>query len=61
MDGILNEVTNTIHKQELGTAGMETVCGVTFHVAEDHLHATETDTLSTDARKCKQCFHDSGY
>jgi hypothetical protein len=61
MDGILNEVTNTVHKQQLGTPGMETVCGVTFHVAADHLHATRTDSPPTSARKCEQCFHDSGY
>jgi hypothetical protein len=61
MDGILNEVTNTVHKQEPGTPGMETVCGATFHIAADHLRATDTDSLPASARKCSQCFHDSSY
>ena len=35
MYGILNEVTNTVHKQEIGKSALETPCGVTNHLPED--------------------------
>jgi len=40
---------------------METACGATFHIAAEHLRATETDSLSASARKCSQCFQESSY
>lgn len=60
MDGILNEITNTIHKREVGSAHLETVCGATYHVAEDHLCRTGLDSQTNSATKCGRCFEDGG-
>jgi len=62
MDGILNETTNTVHRPEAGTAGQETVCGVTYHVPADNFRPTEFDPDATPAAitKCGRCFDDAG-
>lgn len=60
MDRILNEVTNTVHKQKTGTAALETPCGITYHVPEDQLHQTTTHQLPRTTTKCGRCFDDGG-
>ncbi|WP_247009981.1 hypothetical protein [Halorientalis litorea] len=59
MDGVLNEVTNTVHKHEQGASELQTVCGATFHCSHDELSrltAIETRTTS----KCGRCFEGGG-
>lgn len=60
MDGILNEVTNTVHKQETGQPDLITPCGVTYNLSEDQLRQTTIDQLvtSTETTKCGRCFDD---
>jgi hypothetical protein len=62
MDGILNEATNTVHKQEPGTSALQTPCGITYNVPEDQLRQTAIDQLVTNATtsKCGRCFDDGG-
>lgn len=62
MVGILNEATNTVHKQEIGTAGFQTPCGITYNVSEDQLRQATIDELvtSTVTTKCGRCFDDGG-
>lgn len=62
MDGILNEVTNTVHKQEIGKSALETPCGVTNNLPEDQLRQTTIDQLvsTTTTEKCGRCFEDAG-
>lgn len=60
---ILNEVTNTIHKQGTGRLDLQTVCGATNHVPQDNLRCTtviesEIDRIPTS--KCGRCFDDGG-
>lgn len=65
MEIILNETTNTIHKQGTGTrrANLQTICGATNHVSQDDLRQItsiepELDTIT--ASKCGRCFDDGG-
>lgn len=63
MNIVLNEVTNTIHKQETGKSEWQTVCGATNHLPQDNLKRVtviepELDTLT--ATKCGRCFDDAG-
>lgn len=62
MDGILNEVTNTVHKQEFSTSDLKTPCGITYNVSEDQLRQTTIDQLVTTASttKCGRCFEEGG-
>lgn len=63
MDGVLNEVTSTIHKQEPGRAPLRTVCGATNHVSQDGLKritGTEPGIDTTDVSKCGRCFDEGG-
>ncbi len=62
MDGILNEVTNTVHKQETGGRELHTVCGVTYNIAVDQLEPGGIDQLVTspNTSKCGRCFEDGG-
>lgn len=63
MEIVLNEVTNTIHKQKTGKSEWRTVCGATTHLPQDNLKRVtvvepELDTLN--AIKCGRCFDDGG-
>lgn len=62
MNGVLNEVTNTVHKHEMGHSDFQTVCGATFHVSHDNLRmaAIERTVTATNASKCGRCFDDAG-
>ncbi len=60
MDQILNEGTNTVHKQKTGAAPLETPCGITYNVPEDQLRQITTDQLTTTTTKCGRCFDDGG-
>jgi hypothetical protein len=62
MDGILNEATNTVHRQEPGTSGLKTPCGLTYNVSEDQLRQIATDELvtTTTTTKCGRCFDGGG-
>ncbi|MFB6252124.1 MAG: hypothetical protein ABEI27_10655 [Halobellus sp.] len=61
MDEILNEVTNTIHKQEPGNSALTTPCGVTNNLSEDRLQQTAIEQLDTTTiTKCGRCFDDGG-
>lgn len=58
MDGILNEATNTVHKQERSTSALKTPCGITCNVPEDRLRQIVIDKLATTTTKCGRCFDD---
>lgn len=62
MKGVLNESTNTVHKQEIGVSALETPCGITYNVPEDQLRQTAIDDLvtTTTITKCGRCFDDGG-
>jgi len=63
MDGVLNEVTNTVHKREVGKSRFDTECGVTYHLSEDDLRllgTVEPDLDERSASKCGRCFDDAG-
>lgn len=62
--GVLNETTMTVHKHEMGTAYLQTMCGHTHQVAHEQLRIVgikrATEELGAD--KCGQCFEDGkGY
>jgi len=62
--GVLNEITGTVHKREVGESPLHTVCGITYHVDTDHLRRTSVDRAmeSLNVSKCGRCFEDgSGY
>jgi hypothetical protein len=63
MDGVLNEVTNTVHKHETGKSRFQTECGVTYHLSEDDLRLLGTVQSELDEKctsKCGRCFDDAG-
>lgn len=62
MDCILNEVTDTVHKHDLGESGRQTVCGAIAHVSHGQLQRTslESPGSTTTANKCGRCFEDGG-
>lgn len=62
MDGILNEVTNTVHKQQIGTLRLQTPCGIAYTVSEERLRPAAIDqaVANTDTTKCGRCFEDGG-
>lgn len=62
MDGILNEVTDTIHKYDLGESGGQTICGAMDHVSHDAFRMTSLESagVSRTADKCGRCFEDGG-
>lgn len=35
LNGILNEITNTVHRQEVGGAEYQTECGITHSLIHD--------------------------
>lgn len=62
MEGILNEVTNTVHKPKVGTIGSQTRCGATAHITHDNLRTTSIESTidNTDTSKCGRCFEEGG-
>lgn len=62
MDGVLNEVTNTIHKHKRGESDLQSVCGAISHVSHDSLRITPIDPTynGPTASKCGRCFDDGG-
>lgn len=62
MDGILNDATNTVHKQAIGQSALETPCGVTNNLSKDQLRQTAIEQLVTTSNttKCGRCFEDGG-
>ena len=63
MNGVLNEVTNTVHKRETGGSTFQTVCGATYHVSHDELRiiaVVESELDTTNATRCGRCFDDAG-
>jgi hypothetical protein len=63
MDGVVNEVTNTVHKHETGKSRLQTECGVTYHLSADDLHVVRVVQSELDgkcASKCGRCFDDAG-
>jgi hypothetical protein len=62
MNGILNETTNTVHRHDPGTSRFETECGLTHHVAPDHLRRMPIEqAISKDSTsKCGRCFPEAG-
>lgn len=61
MDGILNEVTNTVHRREVGTSALETPCGVTHNLPEEQLRTAALDQIgTTTTTRCGRCFDDGG-
>ena len=62
MDGVLNEVTNTVHKHQPDESDLESRCGATRGLGREQLRMTNvTRALSeTSADKCGRCFDDAG-
>ncbi|SDE76657.1 hypothetical protein [Halorientalis regularis] len=63
MGGVLNEVTNTVHKQETGKSKFQTECGVTYNLSEEDLRvfrAVESELDGANVSKCGRCFDDAG-
>jgi hypothetical protein len=63
MKGVLNEVTNTVHKQETGKPGIQTICGVAYHTPEDNLrpvNGVDIERGTANASKCGRCFDEGG-
>lgn len=62
MEGILNETTNTVHKQEIGKSGLETPSWATYTLPENQLRKTTIDQLlsTSTATKCGRCFEVGG-
>jgi hypothetical protein len=62
MNGILNETTNTVHRHGTGTSEFETECGLTHHVASEHLRRMSIEGAVTkeSTSKCGRCFPDVG-
>lgn len=62
MDGVLNEVTNTVHKHESEKSDLQTVCGATFQISHDNLRmaAIGFEINRRTASKCGRCFEDAG-
>jgi len=64
MEGVLNEITNTVHKHQPGGPERQTECGATLHVGHDRLERVSIDHTidTTSASKCGRCFSDgNGY
>lgn len=62
MKGLLNEVTDTIHKHQRGEIDFQTRCGAISHVSHDNFQVTSVEqTIATgDVSKCGRCFDDGG-
>ncbi len=62
MEGVLNEVTRTVHEHERGKSDFQTTCGSVSHVSHDQLRIIPVErTIDTgDASKCGRCFDDGG-
>lgn len=64
VSGILNETSQTIHKQELGTGDFQTLCGQTYHLDHGQVRKIQIEqaTKEFDVDKCGRCFEDGrGY
>lgn len=62
---ILNEATNTIHKQgtETRRSNFQTICGATNHVSQNdlrHITSIESELETITVSKCGRCFEDGG-
>lgn len=62
MRGIVNERTNTVHRQRGSESDYRTACGATLHVSEDCLRPTSVDEALAESTTCKcgRCFADGG-
>lgn len=62
--GVLNKTSMKIHKQEIGSADFQTVCGQTYHAEHGQLRMVQVKqaTEESHAEKCVRCFEDGrGY
>lgn len=61
-DGVLNEVTHTVHRSEPGGTGFETNCGITRQLTHDNLRhvLVEQVVARTDVTRCGRCFPGAG-
>lgn len=62
VDGILNEVTATVHKSESDGAGFRTECGITNHLTHNNLQyvPVERAVARTEVTRCGRCFPGTG-
>lgn len=58
MNGVLNEVTETVHKHERGQSDFQTTCGAIATVSHDNLRITPVEGAT--ASRCGRCFEDAG-
>jgi len=58
--GVLNETTMTVHKRKTGAAGLQTLCGQTYHLNHEQLRSIRIKqaTKKLDVDKCGNCFED---
>lgn len=59
-EGVLNEVTQTIHRHKTGCSKCLTVCGVSSHLSPDQLRRVPLDRATDEFDKCGRCFADGG-
>lgn len=62
MDGVLNEVTQTVHRHESEESDLESRCGATHGLAREQLRMTSVRRalLEANADKCGRCFDEAG-
>jgi len=60
MEGILNEITRTVHRHETGHSKYLTACGASAHLSPDQLRKVPLDRATEEFDKCGRCFSDGG-
>jgi len=60
MEGVLNEYTETVHKQQSGQPHLHTECGATYNLSTDQLRVVSLEQGATEYSKCGRCFEDGG-
>lgn len=64
MEGVLNEVTQTVHAHNPGESALHTSCGVAYNLSPDQLETMSVRQAMSvhNASKCGRCFEDGrGY
>ena len=59
MKYIINEKTETVHKQGTRESEVSTACGVTYQMDREQLQMRVTESVSKPD-KCGRCFEDGG-
>ncbi len=62
MQGVLNEVTQTVHEHQRGESAFQTKCGANSQISHDQLQriSVERTIGRGTVSKCGRCFEDGG-